>query len=110
MFSKDMIAEEQKFQFVKSFLEEETVRLAALIEECRQDVRAQGEDFNMDNPNGGMYSGMELTQIHYEMEKKMQCMAESANTIAFYDKIKKRGRVIFYERNKETVLNSARFL
>lgn len=88
MFSKDMIAEEQKFQFVKSFLEEETVRLAALIEECRQDVRAQGEDFNMDNPNGGMYSGMELTQIHYEMEKKMQCMAESANTIAFYDKIK----------------------
>lgn len=88
MFSKDMIAEEQKFNEVRDFLDSEIVRLGELIEEYKNDIKIQGEDFNMDNPNGGMYSGMELTQIHHEMEKKMIYSQEAANDIAFFKKMR----------------------
>ncbi len=88
MFSKDMIAEEQKFNEVRDFLDSEIVRLGELIEEYKNDIKVQGEDFNMDNPNGGMYSGMELTQIHHEMEKKMIYSQEAANDIEFFKKMR----------------------
>ena len=91
MFSKDMIAEEQKFNQVRDFLDSEIVRLGELIEEYKNDIKIQGEDFNMDNPNGGMYSGMELTQIHHEMEKKMIYSQEAANDIAFFRKMRNSG-------------------
>lgn len=83
-----MIFEEQKFNEVKSFLESEIVRLGELIEEYKRDIKIQGEDFNMDNPNGGMYSGMELTEIHHDMEKKMIYSQEALNDIAFFEKLK----------------------
>ena len=83
-----MIAEEQKFNQVRDFLDSEIVRLGELIEEYKNDIKIQGEDFNMDNPNGGMYSGMELTQIHHEMEKKMIYSQEAANDIAFFKKMR----------------------
>ncbi len=88
VFSKDMVAEEQKFQEVKSFLDSEILRLGELIEEYKNDIKVQGEDFNMDNPNGGMYSGMELTEVHYEMEKKMLYSQEATNDIYFYKKLR----------------------
>jgi DNA helicase-2/ATP-dependent DNA helicase PcrA len=83
-----MIQEEQKFNNVRDFLDNEIVRLSALIKEYREDIKVQGEDFNRDNPNGGMYSGMELTEIHYEMEKKMLYSQEAANDIDFYGKLR----------------------
>ena len=88
MFSKDMIAEEQKFNEVRDFLDNEIIRLGALIEEYKEEIKTQGEDFNMDNPNGGMYSGMELTEIHHEMEKKMIYSQEAANDIEFFKKLR----------------------
>ena len=88
MFSEDMKIEHLKAEEVKSFLDSEIVRLGELIEEYKADVKEQGEDFNRDNPHGGMYSGMELTQIHYEMEQKMQYSAEAANDIYFYRRLK----------------------
>lgn len=88
MFSKDMIAEQQKFNNVREFLESEIVRLTALIEEYKEDIKIQGRDFNMDNPNGGMYSGMELTQIHHDMEKKMIYSQEAMDDIAYYRRLK----------------------
>ncbi len=88
MFSEDMIAEERKFNEVRSFLESEIVRLNALIEEYKEDIKSQGRDFNMDNPNGGMYSGMELTEIHHDMERKMFYSQQAANDIAFYQRLK----------------------
>lgn len=83
-----MIAEEQKFNEVRDFLDSEIVRLGQLIEEYKNDIKVQGEDFNMDNPNGGMYSGMELTQVHHEMEKKMIYSQEAANDIEFFKKLR----------------------
>ena len=88
MFSEDMIAEERKFNEVRSFLDQEIVRLTALIEEYKEDIKIQGRDFNMDNPNGGMYSGMELTEIHHEMERKMFYSQQAASDIAFYHRLK----------------------
>ena len=88
MFSKDMISEEQKFNNVRDFLDSEILRLTALIKEYRDDIKEQGEDFNRDNPNGGMYSGMELTEIHYEMEKKMLYTQEAINDIEFYKRLR----------------------
>ncbi len=83
-----MIAEEQKFQEVKGFLDSEIIRLTELIEEYKNDIKTQGEDFNRDNPNGGMYSGMELTEIHHDMEKKMIYSKEAENDIYFYRKLR----------------------
>lgn len=88
MFSKDMISEQMKFGSVQDFLDRETMRLTALIKEYKEDIKIHGQDFNMDNPNGGMYSKMELTEIHYEMEKKMLYSQEAANDIYFYKKLR----------------------
>ncbi len=88
MFSKDMIAEEQKFQEIRGFLDSEIIRLSELIEEYKSDIKTQGEDFNRDNPNGGMYSGVELTEIHYEMEQKMLYSQEASNDIRFFSKLR----------------------
>ena len=88
MFRKDMSLEEQKYSEVRDFLDREIVRLGDLIKEYRASIKQQGEDFNRDNPNGGMYSKMELTEIHYEMEKQMIYAEEAAQDISFFQKLR----------------------
>ncbi len=89
MLGKDMKIEEQNAEKVQAFLDSEIIRLKALIEEYKANVKIMGEDFNMDNPNGGMYSGMELTQIHHEMEKQFLYSEEATRDIYFYGKLRK---------------------
>ncbi len=88
MFAKDMPLEERKFFEVRDFLDNEIIRLGELIKEYRASIKEQGEDFNRDNPNGGMYSKMELTEIHYDMEKKMIYAQEAAYDIDFFKKLR----------------------
>lgn len=88
MFAKDMPLEEHKFFEVRDFLDNEIIRLGELIKEYRASIKEQGEDFNRDNPNGGMYSKMELTEIHYDMEKKMIYAEEAAYDIDFFKKLR----------------------
>ena len=88
MFAKDMPVEERKFFEVRDFLDSEIIRLGELIKEYRASIKEQGEDFNRDNPNGGMYSKMELTEIHYDMEKKMIYAQEAAYDIDFFKKLR----------------------
>ncbi len=88
MFAKDMPLEERKFFEVRDFLDSEIIRLGELIKEYRASIKEQGEDFNRDNPNGGMYSKMELTEIHYDMEKKMIYSEEAAYDIDFFKKLR----------------------
>lgn len=88
MFLKDMYPEQIKYYGVRDFLDSEIERLTALIKEYKDDIKEQGGDFNRDNPIGGMYSGMELTEIHYEMEKKMLYSQEASNDIYFYNKLR----------------------
>lgn len=88
MFAKDMPLEENKFFEVRDFLDKEIIRLGELIKEYRASIKEQGEDFNRDNPNGGMYSKMELTEIHYDMEKKMIYAEEAAYDIDFFKKLR----------------------
>ncbi len=83
-----MKIEEQNAEYVQAFLDNEIVRLGELIEEYKANVKVMGEDFNMDNPNGGMYSGMELTEIHHEMEKQFIYSEEAARDIYFYKKLR----------------------
>ncbi len=88
MFLKDMYPEQIKYYGVREFLDSEIARLTALIKEYKEDIKEQGSDFNRDNPIGGMYSGMELTEVHYEMEKKMLYSQEASNDIYFYNKLR----------------------
>ena len=88
MVLKDMYPEQLKYYGVREFLDSEIKRLTALIKEYKEDIKEQGSEFNRDNPIGGMYSGMELTEIHYEMEKKMLYSQEASNDIYFYDKLR----------------------
>lgn len=88
MLGKDMKIEEQNAEKVQQFLDNEIVRLGELITEYKANVKTLGEDFNMDNPNGGMYSGMELTQTHHEMEKQILYAEEAENDIYFYKKLR----------------------
>ena len=88
MLGKDMKIEEQNAQYVQEFLDNEIVRLGELIEEYKANVKVMGEDFNMDNPNGGMYSGMELTEIHHEMEKQFLYSEEASRDIYFFKKLR----------------------
>lgn len=88
MLGKDMKIEEQNAEKVQQFLDDEIIRLGELIEEYKANVKTMGEDFNMDNPNGGMYSGMELTEIHHEMEKQFQYSEEASRDIYFYKKLR----------------------
>ncbi len=88
MLDKDFQLEKAKAVEVQEFLDSEILRLKDLIEECKQTIKTEGEDFNMDNPNGGMYSGEELTRVHHEMEKMMQFAAEADNDIYFYKKLR----------------------
>lgn len=88
MFGKDMIEEQKKADTVSKFLENEILRLGELIKEYRANVKEQGEGFNRDNPNGGMYSKTELTELHYEMEKQMAYAEEAAHDIYFYKKLR----------------------
>ncbi len=82
-----MQAEQKKFAEVKNFLNNEIERLGALIVENKEEIKKQGSEFNADNPNGGMYSGMELTEIHHEMEKKMADSKIAEDDIYFYKKL-----------------------
>ncbi len=88
MFLNDMYAEQLKYYGVREFLDSEIQRLRELIQEYKEDIKEQGGEFNRDNPIGGMYSGMELTEIHYEMEKKMLYSQEASNDIYFYNKLR----------------------
>ena len=88
MLGKDMQMEKDYARQVQEFLEKEIVRLGELIIEYKNNVKEQGEDFNRDNPNGGMYSGMELTELHYEMEQQIVRAEEAAHDIYFYKRLK----------------------
>ncbi len=79
--------EQNKFNEVRDFLNSEIERLFALIVLNKEEIKTQGRDFNADNPNGGMYSGVELTQIHYDMEKKMVDSKIAEDDIYFYKKL-----------------------
>lgn len=89
MLEKDMTTEKAYSEKVQQFLDFETERLQKQINEYKSNIKILGEDFNMDNPNGGMYSGMELTQTHHEMEKQMIYAEEAAENIHFYRKLRK---------------------
>ena len=88
MFSKEEQQEQLYFNKVKEFLNSEIVRLKDLIVTYKARVKAQGEKFNQDNPNGGMYAGVELTELHYEMENQMQEIENAHYDIRFYEKLK----------------------
>ncbi len=88
MFSKEEQQEQLYFGKVKEFLNKETNRLKELIVTYKARVKAQGEKFNEDNPNGGMYAGIELTELHYEMENQMQEIENAHYDIQFYEKLK----------------------
>lgn len=88
MYSKEEQQEQLYFSKVKSFLNSEIVRLKDLIVTYKARVKAQGEKFNQDNPNGGMYAGVELTELHYEMENQMQETLNAQYDISFYEKLK----------------------
>lgn len=88
MYSKDEQQEQIYFDKVKSFLNSEIIRLKDLIVTYKARVKAQGEKFNEDNPNGGMYAGVELTELHYEMENQLQEIENAHYDISFYEKLK----------------------
>ena len=88
MYSKEEQQEQLYFNKVKGFLNSEIVRLKELIVTYKARVKAQGEKFNQDNPNGGMYAGIELTELHYEMENQMQEIENAHYDISFYEKLK----------------------
>ncbi len=88
MYSKEEQQEQLYFEKVKSFLNSEIIRLKDLIVTYKARVKAQGEKFNEDNPNGGMYAGIELTELHYEMENQMQEIENAHYDISFYEKLK----------------------
>ena len=88
MYSKEEQQEQLYFDKVKSFLNSEIIRLKDLIVTYKARVKAQGEKFNEDNPNGGMYAGVELTELHYEMESQMQEIENAHYDISFYEKLK----------------------
>ncbi len=88
MYSKEEQQEQLYFNKVKNFLNSEIVRLKDLIVTYKARVKAQGEKFNEDNPNGGMYAGVELTELHYEMENQMQEIENAHYDISFYEKLK----------------------
>ena len=87
MYSKEEQQEQLYFNKVKGFLNNEIVRLKDLIVTYKARVKAQGEKFNEDNPNGGMYAGIELTELHYEMENQMQEIENAHYDISFYEKL-----------------------
>ncbi len=89
MYSNEEQKELGYFDLVKDFLNKETKRLNELIVTYKAQVKAQGEKFNEDNPIGGMYATMELTELHYEMESQLQEIENSKYDIYFYEKLKK---------------------
>ena len=88
MYSKEEQLEQLYFEKTKNFLNSEIVRLKELIVTYKARVKAQGEKFNEDNPNGGMYAGVELTELHYEMENQLQEIENAHYDISFYEKLK----------------------
>ena len=88
MYSKEEQQEQLYFEKVKSFLNSEIIILKDLIVTYKARVKAQGEKFNEDNPNGGMYAGVELTELHYEMENQLQEIENAHYDISFYEKLK----------------------
>lgn len=87
MPSTDDKTEQRYFDKVRSFIEADSRRLAELIDNYRELIKEQGGKFNEDNPIGGMYSGTELTELHYEMENEMIRAQEADNDIHFYKKL-----------------------
>lgn len=89
MLENEKINEERYFENVKTFILSESKRLEEFVESCFELVKKQGAKFNEDNPNGGMYSGTELTELHYEMQNEMLRAEEAKNDIWFYKKLVK---------------------
>lgn len=87
MFEEDKVFEERYFENVRSFILSDSKRLEEFVQSCFELVKKQGAKFNEDNPNGGMYSGMELTELHYEMQNEMLRAEEAKNDIWFYKKL-----------------------
>lgn len=87
MAENEMILEREYAEEVKSFIKKDSERLSEYVENCFKLIKEQGGKFNDDNPNGGMYSGMELTELHYEMQNEMLRAEEAKNDIWFYRKL-----------------------
>lgn len=88
MLENERLSEETEyFEKIKDFIKSDTVRLEEIIQRNNELVRKQGRKFNEDNPIGGMYSKMELTEIHYEIENELVRSEEAKNEIYFYKKL-----------------------
>lgn len=92
MFEEEKVIEQQHFEEVREFIKKDTVRLTALAENYRENIRAMGKKYNEDNPYGGMYSedvqsNKELTDIHAEMQNAMILAEEAKNDLYFYRKL-----------------------
>lgn len=70
MAQEELSLERRKLDETREFIDSEIERLGEVIVTSRQLAKTEGADFNMYNPNGGMYSGLELTNVHYEIEKQ----------------------------------------
>lgn len=82
----DLTFEREKLNDVRRFIDSEIERLNGIIVSSRELAKTEGADFNMYNPNGGMYSGIELTNVHYEMEKQFAAAASAELDIDFLRK------------------------
>ncbi len=82
----DLTFEREKLEDVRRFIDSEIERLNGIIVSSRELAKTEGADFNMYNPNGGMYSGIELTNVHYEMEKQFAAAVTAELDIDFLRK------------------------
>ena len=82
----DLTFEREKLNDVRRFIDSEIERLNGIIVSSRELAKTEGADFNMYNPNGGMYSGIELTNVHYEMEKQFAAAVTAELDIDFLRK------------------------
>lgn len=102
MSENEMQIEKAYAREVSRFFDFEINRLQKQITDYKAEIKVLGEDFKMDNPNGGMYSGMELTETHHEMEKQMIYAEEAKNDVYFYAKLRKSpyfGKVVFRSKS-----------
>ena len=87
MIESEKQAEQLYFEKVREFIKADSARLEAVVANYRERIKEQGRKFNEDNPIGGMYSEMELTELHYEMNTEMYNANEAKNDIWFYKKL-----------------------
>ena len=87
MIESEKQAEQLYFEKVREFIKADSARLETVVANYRERIKEQGRKFNEDNPIGGMYSEMELTELHYEMNTEMYNANEAKNDIWFYKKL-----------------------